>query len=206
MAPHTGVRNQTWWKTPWVCEKELGIFAKASDVAVSPKDTEVEECDGKVADPNGTDNLPRADGVPVCILDIGFDCAVLFDIEGKSRSTRSKRGRNNLTESNDVWIGSAQKIRRKYNGKWGKIRQEIDLLDRPVPVSGEGSSCQVLFNWYSPLRNNREKFTYDHTDLQWIDLESVISVVRMKVEHDVRTVWCLEPNDRTRVNEFVQSL
>ncbi|KAL3696467.1 hypothetical protein R1sor_010543 [Riccia sorocarpa] len=104
---------------------------------------------------NGVKQRPMADGVHVCILDIGYDCAVLFDTEG---------------------------------------------------TTGEGSSCQVLFNWYSPLRNSREKFTYDHTDLQWIDLESVISVVRMKVEHNVRTVWCLDRNDRSRIDEFVQSL
>ncbi|KAL3685955.1 hypothetical protein R1sor_003977 [Riccia sorocarpa] len=155
---------------------------------------------------NGVKYRPRADGVPVCILDIGSDCAVLFDTENRSRSTRSKKGRGSVTVSKDVWIGRAQKIRRRYNGKWGKTRQEIDLLDRPVATAGEGSSCQVLFNWYSPVRNSREKFTYDHTDLQWIDLESVIIVVRMKVEHNVRQIWCLDANDRTRIDEFVQSM
>ncbi|KAL3685474.1 hypothetical protein R1sor_003496 [Riccia sorocarpa] len=28
MAPHSHVRDQTWWKTPWVKEKESEIFGK----------------------------------------------------------------------------------------------------------------------------------------------------------------------------------
>ncbi|KAL3677020.1 hypothetical protein R1sor_026968 [Riccia sorocarpa] len=29
MAPHNHVRDQTWFRTPWVKEKELGMFGKA---------------------------------------------------------------------------------------------------------------------------------------------------------------------------------
>ncbi|KAL3684531.1 hypothetical protein R1sor_002553 [Riccia sorocarpa] len=211
MAPHTGVRDQTWWKAPWASEKDLGVFAKANDVSTCPADTKAEEYDGEIADPNTTGDLwdlasplqaggsdseeedgandlavvghearhvmsevlqqvcseeevtkfdplvaydghsiykatlvsqlignptlskdrltrikqsiyfngvkhrPRADGVPVCILDIGSDCAVLFDTENKNRSTRSKKGRGSMTLSKDVWVGRAQKIRRRYN-------------------------------------------------------------------------------------------
>ncbi|KAL3683977.1 hypothetical protein R1sor_001999 [Riccia sorocarpa] len=155
---------------------------------------------------NGVKQKPRVDGVPVCILDIGSDCAVLFNSETTGRNTRSNRRRPANPLSKDVWIGRAQKIRRKYNGKWGKTRTEVDLLDRPVATTGEGCICQVLFNWYSPLRNSREKFKYDCTDLQWIDIESVITVVSMKVEHNVHTVWCLDANDRAMIDEFMQSL
>ncbi|KAL3680804.1 hypothetical protein R1sor_023760 [Riccia sorocarpa] len=95
---------------------------------------------------NGVKQKQRVDGVPVCILDIGSDCAVLFDTERTGRSSRSRRRPLN-TLSKDVWIGRAQKIRRKYNGKWGKTRTEIDLLDRPIAATGEGCICQVLFNW-----------------------------------------------------------
>ncbi|KAL3687718.1 hypothetical protein R1sor_014027 [Riccia sorocarpa] len=154
---------------------------------------------------NGVKQKPRVDGVPVCILDIGSDCVVFFKSENTRRSTRSNGRRTANAISNEVWIGSVQKIRRKYNGKWGKTRTEVDLLDRPVGTSGEGCICQVLFNWYTPIRNSREKFSYDNTDLQWIDIESVITVVRMIVEHNVRTVWCLDSNDRQRIDEFMQS-
>ncbi|KAL3677821.1 hypothetical protein R1sor_020777 [Riccia sorocarpa] len=93
----------------------------------------------------------RVPDVPVVILDVGSDCVVLFDNAHEATNTRgrrvpagTKRGRLNSTK--DVWFGRVQKIRRKYNGKWGKTRSEIDLLDRPVPQSGEGSICQILFN------------------------------------------------------------
>ncbi|KAL3699591.1 hypothetical protein R1sor_017613 [Riccia sorocarpa] len=147
---------------------------------------------------NGVKQKPRVEGVPVCILDEGSDSAVLFDTETAGRSTWSQRRRTANTVSKDVWIaiGRVQKIRRKYNGKRGKTQNEIDLLDRPVGTAGEGCISQVLFNWYSHVRNSREKFTYAHTDLQWIDLESVITVVSMRMEQHVRTVWSLDANER----------
>ncbi|KAL3682655.1 hypothetical protein R1sor_000677 [Riccia sorocarpa] len=89
---------------------------------------------------NGVKHKPRVDGVPVCILDIGSDCAVLFNSESTGRNTRSRRSPVS-TLSKDMWIGRAQKIRRKYNGKWGKTRTEVDLLDRPVAATGEGCIC-----------------------------------------------------------------
>ncbi|KAL2653594.1 hypothetical protein R1flu_021722 [Riccia fluitans] len=30
MSPHAGVRDKTWWRTPWTLEKELGIFGTSS--------------------------------------------------------------------------------------------------------------------------------------------------------------------------------
>ncbi|KAL3698403.1 hypothetical protein R1sor_012479 [Riccia sorocarpa] len=212
MAPHAGVRNQAWWKTPWVCEKELGVFDKAAEVAVDPMDVEVQDTDQEMENLQAADDLwdlavpqqpggsnseqedgaddcevvghearhlvgnptlskdrltrikqsiyfngekqkPRADGVPVCILDIGSDCAVLFDTESASRNTRSRRTRTTTTVSKAVWTGRAQKIRRKYN-----------------------------------------------------DLDSVITVVTMKVEHNMRTTWCLDGNDRIRLDEFIHSV
>ncbi|KAL3693934.1 hypothetical protein R1sor_007585 [Riccia sorocarpa] len=70
---------------------------------------------------NGVKQKPRVDGVPVCILDIGSDCAVLFDTERPGRSSRSRRRPLN-TLSKDVWIVRAQKIRRKYNDANDRMR------------------------------------------------------------------------------------
>ncbi|KAL2634435.1 hypothetical protein R1flu_005914 [Riccia fluitans] len=30
MSPHAGVRNKTWWRTPWTLENKLGIFGTSS--------------------------------------------------------------------------------------------------------------------------------------------------------------------------------
>ncbi|KAL3693162.1 hypothetical protein R1sor_006813 [Riccia sorocarpa] len=227
MALHNRVRDQTWWKTPWVKEKELQMFGKSqtnedteeelddifcedgsgslsSDlwdvttpggdhVGLSSEDAEddlpfvghetqhvmTEVLNEVVSDQtnhfflNGVKPKARVLGVPVCILDVGSDCAVLFDNDGEVTNTRSrwvlpgrKRGRQNITK--EVWFGRVQKIRRKYNGKWGKTRSEIDLLDRSVPQPGERSICQVLFNWYTVIAWSRLKFRYEGTDLQWI--------------------------------------
>ncbi|KAL3695521.1 hypothetical protein R1sor_009597 [Riccia sorocarpa] len=304
MAPHHGVRDQAWWKTPWQVEADLKVFGSSSTVENEASDSDGEiveatdrepECSSwdmslqrEVPDPDpevddgddGADDLsvvghetrhvlaevlqqvqaegasvskydpmvvyeghsiykatlvsqllgnptlskdrltrikqsiyfngvkpkPRQDGVPVCIMDIGSDCAVLFNTVSNKSSTRAKKGRRATTTMKEVWIGHVQKIRRKYNGKWGKTRSEIDLLDRPVVQAGEGCSCQVLFTWYKPLNNSTVKYLYECTDLQWIDLESVITVVTMKVEQNVRSVWHLDPNDRVRIDEFMASV
>ncbi|KAL3685466.1 hypothetical protein R1sor_003488 [Riccia sorocarpa] len=177
MAPHTGVRNQIWWKTPWVSEMELGLFQRGSEVAPDPMDNEGEGFEDELANSNtvgdlwdlafpiqlegsdseqedGVDDLTilghetrhvmsevlqqissedqeksRVDCVPVCILDIGSDCAVLFDTERTGRRSRSRRRPLN-TLSNDVWIGRAQKIQRKYNDANDKM--QIDEFMKSV--------------------------------------------------------------------------
>ncbi|KAL3680514.1 hypothetical protein R1sor_023470 [Riccia sorocarpa] len=152
---------------------------------------------------NGVKPKPRVEGVPVCIMDIGSDCAVLFDTTRTNVLTRSKKRKRSSPTSKEVWFGRIQKIKRKYNGKWGKTRAEIDLLDRPIPQAGEGSICQVLFNWYTPVSGSKVKYLYEGTDLQWIDLESVLSVVTMKMEKNIRTIWNLDQNDRIHIDEFM---
>ncbi|KAL3700859.1 hypothetical protein R1sor_018881 [Riccia sorocarpa] len=302
MAPHTGVRDQAWWKTPWKVESDLKLFGAGMNRVDDPADVDSDiidavetecpswdmplsrdspeedselddqgdgvddativghetrhimaevlqqvQCEGASIskyDPmvsydghsiykatlvsqllgnptlskdrlirikqsiyfNGVKPKPREEGVPVCIMDIGCDCAVLFNTITNQRSTRAKKGRRATTETREVWIGRVQKIRRKYNGRWGKTRTEIDLLDRLVHQQGDGPSCQVLFNWYKPINNSTVKFLYEATDLQWIDLESVITVVSMKMERNVRTVWHLDLNDQAQIDDFLQSL
>ncbi|KAL3695728.1 hypothetical protein R1sor_009804 [Riccia sorocarpa] len=273
MALHNRVSDQTWWKTPWVKEKELQMFGKSQpneDTEEELEDIFCEDGSGSlssdlwdVTTPGGDhvglsgedaeDDLPfvchetRHDmtevlnevlstestskvdpmvsheghpvyksfinefiGVPICILNVGSDCAVLFDNASEGTNSRGrrvlsgrKRGRKNITK--EVWFGRVQKIRRKYNGKWGKTRSEIDLLDRPVPQPGEGSICQVLFNWYTAIAGSRLKFRYEGTDLQWIDIESMISVVTMKVENGIRPTWSLDVSDREKVDQFVST-
>ncbi|KAL3699054.1 hypothetical protein R1sor_017076 [Riccia sorocarpa] len=137
------------------------------------------------------------------------NCAVLFDTEAEHASTRGrqpnsrKRRRQQIVK--EVWFGRVQKIRRTYNGKWGKTRSEIDLLDRPISQPGEGSVCQALFNWYTPVAGNRLKFRYEGTELQWIDTESVITIMTMKMEHSVRPTWHLDASDREKMDQFMSA-
>ncbi|KAL3696514.1 hypothetical protein R1sor_010590 [Riccia sorocarpa] len=43
MASRTGVRDQTWWKTPWVSEKEMRLFERGSEMARDPAHVDLEE-------------------------------------------------------------------------------------------------------------------------------------------------------------------
>ncbi|KAL2612173.1 hypothetical protein R1flu_023865 [Riccia fluitans] len=251
MSSHVGVRDKTWWRTPWTLEKELGIFGTSSSTQEQDHECfelndmkEVEEmpnnelssdqCDipkaigasstmeadvdverdetndlevygleashvmsetmstllmehaptNRKVDPmvsyeghqmykaclvnllvgnptlskdrltlikqsvyfNSVKPKPRVDGVPMCIMDVGLDYAVLFDgpdnlFSISSRGLRiGQKGRKD-GQTNQVWFGRVQKIRMKYNGKWGKSRSEIDLLDRPVAQGSEGCCC-----------------------------------------------------------------
>ncbi|KAL2621663.1 hypothetical protein R1flu_001868 [Riccia fluitans] len=69
---------------------------------------------------NGVKPKPRVDGVPVCIMDIGSDCAMLFDglhnlfnISSRGLQIGQKGRRDGQT--NQVWFGRFQKIRMKYS-------------------------------------------------------------------------------------------
>ncbi|KAL2644622.1 hypothetical protein R1flu_012209 [Riccia fluitans] len=256
MSPHAGMRDKTWWRTPWTLEKELGIFGTSSSTQELDHErfevNEVEEVEempnselssdlwdipeatgapstmeanvdaegdetndlevygheahhvmsetmstlfmehaptNRKVDPmvsyeghemykaslvsllvgnptlskdhltrikqsvyfNGVKPKPRVDGVPVCIMDVGLDCVVLFDglhnlFNINSRGLRTGQKERRDGQTNQVWFGRVQKIRMKNNRKWGKSRSEIHLLDRPVAQGSERCCCQVLFN------------------------------------------------------------
>ncbi|KAL2608491.1 hypothetical protein R1flu_027064 [Riccia fluitans] len=95
--------------------------------------------------------------------------------------------------------------------QWNPTRAP-STMDADVDVEGDETNDlevyrhEVLFNWYCPIAGSRVKFTYDNIDLQWIDLESVITIVSLKMERTVRVMWILDSNDRGQVDEFVASL
>ncbi|KAL2621273.1 hypothetical protein R1flu_001478 [Riccia fluitans] len=73
---------------------------------------------------NGVKPKPRVDGVPVCIMDVGSDCAVLFDglhnlfnISSRGLRTREKGWTN---ESSLVWKSSKNKdeVQWEVGQKW----------------------------------------------------------------------------------------
>ncbi|KAL3675335.1 hypothetical protein R1sor_025283 [Riccia sorocarpa] len=102
-------------------------------------------------------------------------------------------------------------------GKTHSKQQTIWEKLHPL-LSGEASLTSLTSVVYElmmrPIYQVKEKqnFKYglqggvDREDLQWIDLDSVITMVSLKVKHNVRTVWSLDANDRLLVDEFLQSL
>ncbi len=93
-----------------------------------------------------------------------------------------------------------QCIVRKYGKSWQRCRVGVDLLDRPEP-----ETCRVCFNWFSPMSSGRKKFKYDVCDPQWIDLECVISNVKLSVDPSLPKVFQLDVDDVHELDDFVKN-
>jgi hypothetical protein len=109
------------------------------------------------------------------------------------------------TSSGTWWLDRVQKMRRNVGSRWGISRQPIDLLNRGGGISNSHGSTQiqVLLNWISKARVNL-KFKYDVRNSQWIDVDSIISIVTLSYCF-VSTICTLDQNDANSLNLFVQS-
>jgi hypothetical protein len=156
---------------------------------------------------------------PTCLVDIGSDVAIVFESgfdDGPStRSTKlKKRKRKENDPSMEVasarrefWLGRIVLTRQKYGAQWGRCRSPIDLLDRPTPSNGQsGSICQLLLNWYKAIGKSKTQFTYDTTDVQWIDIEMVIANVNLTMKHGLQRVYVLDPIDRQACENYIQTM
>jgi hypothetical protein len=168
---------------------------------------------------NFEDYLNAATSNSTCLLGLGSDYGVFF-VESQSRAlesaakaakSRSRMGRlggpNSIlvAASSDIWwLGRVQKMRGKVGSRWGISRQPIDLLNRGGGTSNSDGSTQiqVLLNWFSKARVNL-KFKYDVNDLQWIDVDSIISTVTLSYCF-VSAIYTLDQNDAYSLNLFVQ--
>ena len=63
------------------------------------------------------------------------------------------------------------------------------------------SSIQIMLNWFK-IAPGRNKFKYDVTDTQWIDIDSVICTIALSFNSGTN-VYTLEENDRDVLDEFV---
>lgn len=61
--------------------------------------------------------------------------------------------------------------RQKFGAKWGRLCYPIDLMDKPKNLIGTNTTCHVMFQCYKPLSKSDTKFTYNNTNIQWIDIE-----------------------------------
>ncbi|KAL2633401.1 hypothetical protein R1flu_004880 [Riccia fluitans] len=70
MSPHAGVRDKTWWRTPWTLEKELGIFGMSSSTQEPDHErfevNEVEEVEEMPNNELSSDlwDIPEVTGAP----------------------------------------------------------------------------------------------------------------------------------------------
>ena len=103
------------------------------------------------------------------------------------------------------WLGRVQKMRRRVGKTWGLCRNPVDLNARKaagVQVNSS-SSIQLMLNWFkfAPRRN---KFKYDVTDTQWIDIDSVICIVALTY-NPTNNLYTLQEKDREVLHSFVSN-
>ena len=156
-----------------------------------------------------------------CLVDIGTDCAIAFEEEvevlpvTRSRATTKggKRGKGKgkapvlppTSPSKTFWLGRVCGMRQKYGKAWDRTRVPVDLLDRPTQLQG-GTFCEFQFNWYKPLNASMIYFSYDVTDLQWISIDEVISIVTLERVEGDHMVYILDSHDKIVIDEFLKEL
>jgi hypothetical protein len=52
-----------------------------------------------------------------------------------------------------------------------------------IKIITGGSIIMVLLNWFSKSHGNI-KFTYDVTNINWVDFDSIVSIVTMNYEKE----------------------
>ena len=103
------------------------------------------------------------------------------------------------------WLGRVQKIRRRIGKTWGLCRNPIDLMAYTSAGKKVSSSpsIQIMLNWFksAPRRN---KYKYDVTDTQWINIESMIYIIALSFNSN-NNVYTLQENDGQVLDEFVST-
>lgn len=99
------------------------------------------------------------------------------------------------------WLGRVQSIQRKYEGRIGRTRQTVDLLDRPGSEVGVRVRCE----WFSRVGNSRLKYRLDVCDPQWIDLDCVITIVNLTMNPTSPNIFQLDAEEATRLDDFVKA-
>lgn len=168
---------------------------------------------------NADDYLSAANSSTTALLGLGSDCGVYF-VQSASLNQSSavkaaqKRSRScgqvgrptavsSGAEIGTWWLGRVQKIRRSFGSKWGPCRNPIDLMSQGglgKKVSSK-PEYQVMLNWFKSAPG-RNKFKYEVTDTQWIDVDSIICIVALSF-NSTSNVYTLDENDRNVLDEFV---
>ena len=170
---------------------------------------------------NAEDYLSAANSYTSQLLGLGSDCGVFFiqsQRVGHSSAVATAQRRNRssgragqptpVTAGGDFgtwWLGRVQKMRRRVGKTWGLCRNPVDLNARKaagVQVNSS-SSIQLMLNWFKSAPG-RNKFKYDVTDTQWIDIDSVICIVALTY-NPTNNLYTLQEKDREVLHSFVSN-
>ena len=168
---------------------------------------------------NAEDYLAAANSTTTAFLGLRTDCGVLFmqsPTVGQSSAVRSAQKRNRcsaqvgrlaaVTTGPDIgtwWLSKVQKMRRRAGRTWGLCRNPVDLMAHTPAgkMVGSSPSIQIMLNWFKSVPG-RNKYKYDVTDTQWIDIESVICTIALSFNSNT-SVYTLREADRQVLDEFV---
>lgn len=133
------------------------------------------------------------------LFGIGCDCVVYFQEENTNgKITRSCKPSSSKSKkkTRSLWyLGRVQKMRRKVGGAYVEYKRGFSLFDRPLGV-------EVQLGWYQKAKGTR-CFTYDLTDLEMINIESVIALANLTYVCN-RNKYELDENDWKVFTEFVK--
>ncbi len=79
----------------------------------------------------------------------------------------------------------------------------INKLNVVIKKTIGGHVIMVLLNWFNKSHGNI-KFKYDLIDINWVDVDSIISNVIMNYEKEKNIYW-LDCIDVPSLNEFVNN-
>ena len=137
------------------------------------------------------------------LFGIGSDCAVYFvdDTQGLEITNHLKRNRNSTSlnqmgKSHGTWyLGRVQKMRKKVGGRYVDYKRGFDLTNRLQGI-------EVQLGWYQRVKGSR-MFTYDLTDLNMVDMESIIALANLTY-NAASDKYQLDENDFKIFNDFLK--
>jgi hypothetical protein len=78
-------------------------------------------------------------------------------------------------------------------------------MNKPPTTIANAVVVQVMLNWYSggsSAGRGGLKFKYNESDLQWVDLDTVISTVTLSYNSN-RNLYSLDLDHAKSLNEFI---
>ena len=110
----------------------------------------------------------------------------------------------NGVDEGSWWVGRVQAMRRRNGKQFGVLRQAVDLLARTEESGRRNPNnphIEVMLQYFRK-HPGRDKFKYNHTDSQWIDIDCVISTVTMSY-NPTNEIYTLDRNDSEQLSKFV---
>jgi len=101
------------------------------------------------------------------------------------------------------WLERVQKIKRKLGNKWELYKNPINFMSQTTANKkvSSTSSIKIMLNWFK-RKPSRNKFKYEVTIIQWIDINNVHCTIALSFNSKTN-VYILKENNKDVLDEFV---